>query len=111
MYEPLTLLVEQRRCLSLQQLRVADHVAKRRPQVVGDGIGERFQFFVGRFEFRGPFAELLVEFANFVLSALALFHLDPKVVVGLTKAVLDSASNGAERGDDYRPCDKNEIVR
>ena len=52
-----------------------------------------------------------IEFANFVLAALTLFHLDPKVVVGLAKAVLNSASNGAERGDNYRPCDENEIVR
>jgi hypothetical protein len=111
LYEPLTLLVEQRRCLSLQQLRVPDHVAKWRPQVVGDGIGKRFQFLVGRFEFHSPCAEFLIEFANFVLSVPALFHLELKVVAGLTKAVLDSASNSAERGDNCRPCDENEIVR
>ena len=97
--------------MSLQQLRVPGHVAKWRPQVVGDGIGKRFQFLVGRFEFRSPFAEFLIELANFVLSAPALFHLDLKVVAGLTKAVLDSASNRAERGDNCRPCDENEKVR
>ena len=95
----------------MQQLRVSDHVAKWRPQVVGDGIGKGFQFLVGRFEFRSPFAEFVIEFANFVLSVRALFHLDLKVVAGLTKAVLDPASNSAERGDNCRPRDENEIVR
>ena len=58
-YESLTLLVEQRRCLFLQQLRIAGHVAKRRPQIVRDGIGKGFELLVGRFEFRSPFAEFL----------------------------------------------------
>ena len=48
-------------------------------------------------------AEFLIEFANFVLSVPALFHLGLKVVAGLTKAVLDPAPNSAERGDNYRP--------
>jgi hypothetical protein len=86
-------------------------VAKWRPQVVGDGIGKRFQFVVGRFELRSPFAEFLIEFANFVLSVPALFYLDLKVVAGLTKTVLDSASDSAERGDNSRPCDENENLR
>src|ERR1700742_2511250 len=92
-------------------LRVSDHVAKWRSQVVGDGVGKGFQFFVGRFELRSPFGELYVEFANFVLPVPALFHLDLKVVAGMTKAVLNSASNSAERGDNCRPCDENEKVR
>ena len=83
-------------------------MAKWRPQVVGDGIGKRFQFLVGRFEFSSPFAEFLIEFANFVLSVPALFHFDLKVVAGLTKAILDSASNSTERGDNCRPGDENE---
>jgi hypothetical protein len=85
--------------ISDKQLGVPDHVAKWRPQVVGDGIGKRFQFLVGRFEFRSPLAEFLIEFANFVLSVPALFHLDLKVVAGLTKVVLDSASNSFESSD------------
>jgi len=85
-------------------------VAKWRPEVVGDGVGKRFQFIVRRLKFRSPPGEFLIQFAHFVLSAFALFHLDLKVVAGLTKTGLDSASNNTERGDNSRPCDEKEKV-
>jgi len=45
MHEPTTLLVERARRLFLKQLRVPDHMAKRRAKVVGDRIGKRFYAF------------------------------------------------------------------
>ncbi len=86
-------------------------MAKWRAKVVGDGIGKRFQFLVARFEFRSLLGEFLIKFANFVLSMLALFQFDLKVVAGLTKTVLDSPSNGTERGNNQPPCQENEKVR
>ena len=94
--------------MSLQQLRVSDHVAKRRPQVMRDRIGERFQFLVDHLEFRGAGAEFLIEFANFILSAPALLHLNLKVVAHATKIGFGSASDNKERDDDRRPYVENE---
>ena len=80
-------------------------------KVVRDGIGKRFQFLVARFELAGPLGEFLIEFANFVLSALALFHLDLKMVASLTKIALDAASNSYEPGNDRRPGREKQKVR
>ena len=45
------------------------------PQVVGDGVGERFEFLVGRLELRGAFSHPLLQFlvqpAAFQLRFLA----------------------------------------
>jgi len=86
-------------------------MAKWRAKVVGDGIGKRFQVLVACFEFRSLVGEFLIEFANFVLSLLALLEFDPKVVAGLAKTILDPASNRAERADNYSPSYENEKVR
>src|SRR4051812_37215509 len=60
----------------LEQLRKATDVAERRSEVVGDGVGEGLQLLVGFFELRGALPdsllELLVEYANLFLGALAL---------------------------------------
>jgi len=87
----------------LQQFRISNHVAKRRPQIVGNGIGKRLQLLVGRVEFRSSFAEFLIEFANLVLSAPALFHLDLEGLAGLTKIGLGPPSDSKERGDNCSP--------
>src|ERR1700757_3576931 len=110
MHEPTTLLVERGRRLFLKQLRVPDHMAKRRAQVVGNGVGKRFQFVVAGFEVSGPLGELIVEFANFVFSALALFHFDLKVVASGAKIALDAASNSYEPGNDRRQGRENKKV-
>src|SRR3954466_1161369 len=111
MHEPTTLLVERARRLFLKQLRVPDHMAKRRAKVVGDGIGKRFQFVVARFEIPGPLGELIVEFANFVFSALALFHLDLKVIASNAKIALDAAPNSYEPGNYRRQGGEHKKVR
>src|SRR2546423_4441703 len=111
MHEPTTLLVERGRRLFLKQLRVPDHMAKRRAKVVGDRIGKRFQFVVAGFEVPGPLGELIVEFANFVFSALALFHLDLKMVASGTKFALDTAPNSYEPGNYRRQGRENKKVR
>src|SRR5271170_493068 len=86
-------------------------MAKRRAKVVGDGIGKRLQFVVARFELPGPPGELLIEVANFVFSALALFHLSLKVVASVAKIALDAASNTYEPGSDHRPGREKKKVR
>src|ERR1700748_2749190 len=75
-----------------------------------DGVGKGFQLMVGGLEFGSASAEFLVEFANFFLAMPALLHLDLQGVAGLPKVVLDPASNLAERGDNGRPCEKNQEV-
>ena len=85
-------------------------MAKRRAEVVGDGIGKRFQFLVARFELRSALGELQIELANLVLALPALRHFDLKVVAGVTKVILDAAPDSAERGDDGRPSDEDEKV-
>ncbi len=49
---------------------------------MGNRIGKSLQFFIGRFEFRGPMEELMIEAANFILAVLALRD----VIVGLQYA-------------------------
>src|ERR1700756_4666410 len=100
----MALVIERGRCVSLEQFRVPDGVAKWRAQVVGDGIGKRFQFLVAGFELRSPLGKFPVQFADFVLSLSALFHFNLKVVAGMTKIALDSAANRSERGNNQRPC-------
>ena len=100
LYVATTLVIKRSRRLFLQQLRVSNHVAKWRTQVVRHRIGKRFQFLVARFEFRRLLGEFLIELADFLLSALALFQFDLKPIARLTKTVLDTASSSAEPSDD-----------
>jgi hypothetical protein len=55
--------------------------------------------------------EFPIKFADLVLSALAMFHLNLQVVTGVAKILFDSASNSYEPNDNYRPCDKKEKIR
>ena len=72
----LALLVELRGVLLQQDLAESVDRAQRRAQVVGHGIGERFQFAVGHFQFVRALGhatlEILVQAAQFFLLALAL---------------------------------------
>jgi hypothetical protein len=74
----------------LQQLGVADDMAKRRAQVMRYGIGERFQFPVGRLQIDSMFCQLFL---------------------GLPKTFLNPSPNRAEAGNDESPNRKNEKIR
>src|SRR6516164_2451404 len=100
LHEPTALVIERRRCLSLQQLRVANNMAKWRAQVVGDGIGKRFLFLVASFAIRSLSGEFPIELADFVFSVRALFQFDLKPVARLTETVLDTVPSSAKPGND-----------
>src|SRR5690349_15066997 len=57
---------------------------------------QKILFLVARFEFRSLPSELLIKFANFVLSVFALFQFDLKLIASMAEILLDSASNSDE---------------
>ena len=54
----------------VQHLHVAVDVPQRRAQVVGDGVGERFQFLVGLRELAGADVQVGVELSNSLFGLL-----------------------------------------
>ena len=94
------LLVEDRGRVLLQELGIARHVAKRRPQVVRGGISERFQLLVARFQLAAPPLEVGIELPDPLLPALALGD----VVVGREdrdRAILLVATERPAGRDDH----------
>src|ERR1700745_4111721 len=86
-------------------------MAKRRAQIMRDGIGKRFQFLVAGVECGGPPHEFAIKFTDLLVSQLALFHLKLKVIACRAKIRLDSAPNIDERSNDDRPRDKKSKAR
>src|SRR4051812_42921672 len=108
---PTALVVERRRCVFLQQLRIPDRMPKGCAQIVRDRVSKGFQFIVARFEFRRPLGEFLIEMTNLVLPLLAVFDLELKLLGCLVKIRFDSASNVYERSNDHRPSYEEQKVR
>src|SRR5260370_8470236 len=56
----------------VQELREPGHMAQRRAEVVGYGIGERFELLVAGLELDGTLSKFFVERPNFLLATLPL---------------------------------------
>src|SRR5262249_49723183 len=107
----LTLVVQRTRCVLLQQFRVTDEMAQRRPQVMRHGIGKRLELLVGHYQLAGAQRELLVELADFSIALLALFELVLQLISCVEKIILNAASNSTEGGNDKRREHENQKVR
>src|SRR5215472_12872364 len=86
-------------------------MTQRCTQVVRYRIGQRLEFFVGRYQLPSAQRELLIELADFGLAPLTLFEFILKPVARVAEIVLDATSNSAEGGNDNRRDHKNQKVR
>ncbi len=77
----------------------------------GNGISERFEFFVARLQLERPVLQLQIQFPNFFRAALILGELHLKMIASMPQILLDLAPNGYEPRRNHRPSHEREKIR